>query len=196
MEGGEADHEQPADESPDRHPEGGETAVAEAAALAAAAQVALADLKGGISARGRGTGLGVAKRGDLGHGLGRDTQRTPIGLRRVTLVPPPAPPPNRVGLDKPIYTISVAAEILATHPRTLMMYEHLQLVVPQRTVTNRRRYSQRDVLTLQAIQRLTRQHGLNLNGARYVIQLLRMLAEHDLPRPAYLEDIDVTHIRL
>jgi DNA-binding transcriptional MerR regulator len=99
-------------------------------------------------------------------------------------------------LDKPVYTISVASEILETHPRTLMMYEHLQLVVPQRTVTNRRRYSQRDVLTLQAIQRLTRQHGLNLNGARYVIQLLRMLAEHDLPRPAYLEDIDVTHIRL
>jgi MerR family transcriptional regulator, heat shock protein HspR len=105
-------------------------------------------------------------------------------------------PANRVALDKPIYTISVAAEILATHPRTLMMYEHLQLVVPQRTATNRRRYSQRDVLTLQAIQRLTRQHGLNLNGARYVIQLLRLLAEHEIARPEALADIDVTHTRL
>ena len=111
-----------------------------------------------------------------------------------TTPPPPATP--RVGLDKPIYTISVAAEILATHPRTLMMYEHLELVVPQRTVTNRRRYSQRDVLTLQAIQRLTRQHGLNLNGARYVIQLLRRLSDHDIARPDYLEDIDVSHVRL
>ena len=25
-------------------------------------------------------------------------------------------------LDKPLYTISVAAEILETHPRTLMLY--------------------------------------------------------------------------
>ena len=107
-----------------------------------------------------------------------------------------APALSRVALDKPIYTISVAAEILATHPRTLMMYEHLQLVVPQRTATNRRRYSQRDVLTLQAIQRLTRQHGLNLNGARYVIQLLRLLAEHDIPRPDRLQDVDVTHTRV
>ena len=107
-----------------------------------------------------------------------------------------APPPARVNLDKPLYTISVAAEILATHPRTLMMYEHLQLVVPQRTATNRRRYSQRDVLTLQAIQRLTREHGLNLNGARYVIELLQLLDGHHLPRPAELEGLDVQFARL
>jgi MerR family transcriptional regulator/heat shock protein HspR len=108
----------------------------------------------------------------------------------------PAPAVSRLALDKPIYTISVAAEILATHPRTLMMYEHLQLVVPQRTATNRRRYSQRDVLTLQAIQRLTRRHGLNLNGARYVIQLLRLLGENDIERPGYLDDVEVAHVRL
>jgi MerR family transcriptional regulator/heat shock protein HspR len=114
--------------------------------------------------------------------------------RPVTATPVPAG--SRLALDKPIYTISVAAEILATHPRTLMMYEHLQLVVPQRTATNRRRYSQRNVLTLQAIQRLTRQHGLNLNGARYVIQLLRLLAENDIVPPGELEDIDVTHARV
>ena len=106
------------------------------------------------------------------------------------------PPASRVALDKPIYTISVAAEILATHPRTLMMYEHLQLVVPQRTATNRRRYSQRDVLTLQAIQRLTRQHGLHLHGARYVIHLRRVLGDHQIPRPESLDDVDVTHTRL
>ena len=29
-----------------------------------------------------------------------------------------------IHLDKPIYTLSVASEILETHPRTLMMYEH------------------------------------------------------------------------
>jgi len=105
-------------------------------------------------------------------------------------------PARQLDLDKPIYTISVAAEILETHPRTLMMYESLRLVVPRRTSTNRRRYSQRDVLTLQAIQRLTRRHGLNLAGARYVIQCLRLLDSNRILRPAALADIDIEHVSL
>ncbi|HSO93850.1 MAG TPA: MerR family DNA-binding transcriptional regulator [Candidatus Dormibacteraeota bacterium] len=51
-----------------------------------------------------------------------------------------APSDTSLSLDKPIYTISVASEILQTHPRTLMMYEHLGLVIPRRTSTNRRRF--------------------------------------------------------
>ena len=99
-------------------------------------------------------------------------------------------------MDKPLYTIGVAAEILETHPRTLMLYEDARLVEPHRTTTNRRRYSQRDILTLQAIQRLTRHHGLNLNGARYVIQCLRLLDENGIRRPAHLDDIDVAEVHL
>lgn len=99
-------------------------------------------------------------------------------------------------LDKPIYTLSIAAEILETHPRTLMMYEALNLVVPHRTATKRRRYSQRDLLTLQAIQRLTRGHGLNLNGAKYVIQCLQLLDDNDIERPPDLRDINVDHVRI
>jgi MerR family transcriptional regulator/heat shock protein HspR len=114
----------------------------------------------------------------------------------VTVTAPVPAASAQVGLDKPIYTISVAAEILETHPRTLMMYEHLGLVVPHRTATNRRRYSQRDILTLQAIQRLTRHHGLNLNGAKYVIQCLQLMDANKVARPDFLGDIDVTHVRL
>jgi DNA-binding transcriptional MerR regulator len=99
-------------------------------------------------------------------------------------------------LDKPLYTISVAAEILASHPRTLMMYETMGLGVPERTATNRRRYSQRDILTLSAIQRLTRQHGLNIAGARYVIKCLQLLDAHGIPRPPELAEIDIDHVRL
>ena len=106
------------------------------------------------------------------------------------------PETSRAVLDRPIYTISVAAEILRTHPRTLMTYEQLGLLTPQRTASNRRRYSQRDLLTIQAIQRLTRDHGLNLNGARHVIELLQALAAHGLDRPSFLADVDVTHVRL
>ena len=34
-----------------------------------------------------------------------------------------------------LYTISVASEILATHTRTLMMYENLGRIAPSRTPT-------------------------------------------------------------
>jgi len=78
---------------------------------------------------------------------------------------------TNISLDKPIYTISVASEILETHPRTLMMYEHLGLVVPKRTSTNRRRFSQRDVM-----------------------KLLKLLDEHQLTAPVELRDIDVSQL--
>ena len=38
-----------------------------------------------------------------------------------------------IDLDKPIFTLSVASEILEVHPRTLMMYEHLSMISPKRT---------------------------------------------------------------
>jgi MerR family transcriptional regulator/heat shock protein HspR len=99
-----------------------------------------------------------------------------------------------ISLDKPIYTISVASEILETHPRTLMMYEHLGLVVPKRTSTNRRRFSQRDIMKLQTIQKLTRQHSVNLAGVRYILRLLKILHENQLAIPAELRGIDVSQL--
>jgi len=90
-------------------------------------------------------------------------------------------------LDKPVYTISVASEILETHPRTLMMYEDLGLVTPRRTPTNRRRYSQRDIRRLQVIQHMTREHGVNLAGVRHILVLLELLHRRDLPPPAELK---------
>jgi MerR family transcriptional regulator/heat shock protein HspR len=122
---------------------------------------------------------------------------------RVTAAnPPPSGPGGRaprelqLSLDKPIYTISVASEILETHPRTLMMYENMGLVVPQRTSTNRRRFSQRDIQKLQTIQNLTRNHGVNLNGVRYVLQLLKLLQQNAIEPPANLRDIDVSQINV
>lgn len=99
---------------------------------------------------------------------------------------------TNIHLDKPIYTLSVASEILETHPRTLMMYEHLGMIKPKRTVTNRRRYSQRDLMKLQAIQTLTRKHGVNLAGVRYILALLKVIERSGLEPPEGLKDLDVT----
>jgi DNA-binding transcriptional MerR regulator len=101
-----------------------------------------------------------------------------------------------LNLDKPLFTIGIAADILTTHTRTLMMYEHLGLVVPSRTATNRRLYSQRDIITLGIIQQLTRTYGLNLVSARYLILCLQLLDSHGVPRPAGLRDLDVEHARV
>ena len=112
------------------------------------------------------------------------------------LTTPEAPPPvadgSGVHLDKPIYTLSVASEILETHPRTLMMYEHLNMIKPKRTATNRRRYSQRDLMKLQAIQTLTRKHGVNLAGVRYILALLKTLQLSGLEPPDGLKELDVS----
>src|SRR5437763_12500889 len=101
---------------------------------------------------------------------------------------------TNISLDKPIYTISVASEILETHPRTLMMYEHLGLVIPKRTSTNRRRFSQRDIMKLQTIQKLTRQHSVNLAGVRYILKLIKVLYEICLVATTEVRDIDVSQL--
>ena len=95
-------------------------------------------------------------------------------------------------VDKPIYTLSVAAEILATHPRTLMMYETVGLIRPHRTATNRRRYTQRDVNKLQVVQNLTRRHGVNLAGVRHLLTLFALLREHKVELPDELRSIDMS----
>jgi MerR family transcriptional regulator, heat shock protein HspR len=92
-------------------------------------------------------------------------------------------------LDKPLYTISVASEILETHPRTLMLYEDVGLVEPFRTTTNRRRYSQRDIRKLQVIQHLTREKGVNLAGVRHILSLFAVVKKCSLQPPADLHEV-------
>jgi MerR family transcriptional regulator/heat shock protein HspR len=76
------------------------------------------------------------------------------------------------------------------------MYENMGLVVPQRTSTNRRRFSQRDIYKLQTIQNLTRNHGVNLTGVRYVLDLLKVLHNNGVAPPDGLKDIDVSLLAL
>jgi MerR family transcriptional regulator/heat shock protein HspR len=80
-------------------------------------------------------------------------------------------------MDRPRYTISVAAELVGMHQQTLRMYETKGLVRPQRTPGNTRRYSETDLERLRLIQRLTTELGLNLAGVEHVIRLQDELAK-------------------
>jgi MerR family transcriptional regulator/heat shock protein HspR len=73
--------------------------------------------------------------------------------------------------DRPIYMISVAAELVGMHPQTLRLYENKGLVRPKRTPGGTRLYSEQDVERLRIIQRLTTELGLNLAGAELVLRL-------------------------
>ena len=73
--------------------------------------------------------------------------------------------------DRPIYMISVAAELVGVHPQTLHLYENKGLVRPKRTPGGTRLYSESDVERLQIIQRLTTEVGLNLAGVEIVLRL-------------------------
>ncbi|HBN08285.1 MAG TPA: MerR family transcriptional regulator [Cyanobacteria bacterium UBA8530] len=72
--------------------------------------------------------------------------------------------------DRPLYIISVAAELVNMHPQTLRLYERRGLVAPKRQGKNRL-YSQRDIERLMYIQQLTQELGINLAGVEKIIRL-------------------------
>lgn len=76
---------------------------------------------------------------------------------------------------KPVYIISIAAKLTNVHPQTLRLYERKKLVMPTRTSTNIRLYSEEDIERTLYIQELTQNFGVNLAGARRVLNLEKEL---------------------
>jgi MerR family transcriptional regulator/heat shock protein HspR len=79
-------------------------------------------------------------------------------------------PTSSEGKDKPLYMISVAAELTGMHPQTLRVYEQKGLVTPGRSRGNTRLYSQGDIERLNLISKLT-DEGINLAG---VVRIMDM----------------------
>ena len=75
------------------------------------------------------------------------------------------------GKDRPVYMISVAAELAGVHPQTLRIYERKMLVQPSRSPGGTRLYSEADIERLRLIQRLTQEDGVNLAGVMRIIEL-------------------------
>jgi MerR family transcriptional regulator/heat shock protein HspR len=72
--------------------------------------------------------------------------------------------------NRPLFMISVAAELAGLHPQTLRIYEARGLVSPQRSAGNTRLYSQADIDKLELIGQLT-DEGINLAGVMRIIDL-------------------------
>jgi MerR family transcriptional regulator, heat shock protein HspR len=73
--------------------------------------------------------------------------------------------------QRPVYMISVAAELAGMHPQTLRIYEARGLIEPNRSPKGTRLYSQDDVERLRRIQGLTSELGMNLAGVERVFEL-------------------------
>jgi MerR family transcriptional regulator/heat shock protein HspR len=73
--------------------------------------------------------------------------------------------------DRPLYMISIAAELVGMHPQTLRIYEARGLITPKRSAGKTRLYSQEDVDRLRRIQELTSEMGMNLAGVEKVFEL-------------------------
>jgi MerR family transcriptional regulator/heat shock protein HspR len=67
--------------------------------------------------------------------------------------------------------ISVAAELVRVHPRTLRIYEVEGLIAPARTRTNIRLFSENDIRRVLWIRHLTQNLGVNLAGVRVLFEL-------------------------
>lgn len=78
-----------------------------------------------------------------------------------------------MAVERSVYFISVAAEMLGMHPQTLRKYERLGLVQPTRTIGSMRLYSSDELERLRAIKRLVDELGINLAG----VQRLMAVAE-------------------
>jgi MerR family transcriptional regulator/heat shock protein HspR len=88
---------------------------------------------------------------------------------------------------RPVYVISVAAEITGLHPRTLRIYEEKGLLTPVRR--NRiRLYSDADIERVRMIRQLIESHHLNLAGVRLILEVYERL---EFRRPGQNRDGDL-----
>lgn len=82
------------------------------------------------------------------------------------------------GRNKPLYMISVAAELTGMHPQTLRVYEQKGLVTPGRSRGNTRLYSQADIDRLNLISKLT-DEGINLAGVVRILDMRERAEQKD-----------------
>ncbi len=117
---------------------------------------------------------------DLQDQFEQEVERLEGELEGAARRPMPLPAPDATDpRDRPVYVISIAAQLAEMHPQTLRLYERKQLIAPRRSSGKTRLYSERDVEHLREIRRLTQELGVNLAG---VEEIMRLRSELDSAR--------------
>jgi len=85
--------------------------------------------------------------------------------------------------SRPLFVISVVAEMFHIHPQTLRLYEREGLLHPQR-VGRARLYSQDDLEQLRMILELTKELGVNRAGVDIIMRMRHRLnaLQHEMEK--------------
>src|SRR5437870_13360961 len=78
---------------------------------------------------------------------------------------------------------SEVSDMFDIEPRTLFVYESENLIAPERTPTQRRRYSRRDIERVRLSRELTAVHGINLAGVKVIYPLMVAPVQSRLQNP-------------
>jgi len=78
---------------------------------------------------------------------------------------------------------SEVSDMFDIEPRTLFVYESEHLITPERTPTQRRRYSRNDIERIRLIRELTAVNGINLAGIKVIFSLMEAASHQGLPLP-------------
>ena len=78
-------------------------------------------------------------------------------------------------MEREVYFISMAAEMLGMHPQTLRKYERLGLIQPSRTIGSMRLYSREELERLRLIKHLVDEAGINLAGVQRLLTIAEVM---------------------
>lgn len=91
---------------------------------------------------------------------------------------------------RPVFMIGIAAELIGVHPQTLRMYEQKGLLRPRKSIKNTRLYSQEDVELGRYIQKLTQEMGINLAGAKKILDLEKEVQRLEIENLRLREELE------
>lgn len=74
--------------------------------------------------------------------------------------------------DTPLYSIGTAARILGISVHTMRLYERSGLIVPYKSTSNQRRYSDGDIERLRCIRAAIHDEKMSIEGIRRVLSLI------------------------
>ncbi len=74
--------------------------------------------------------------------------------------------------SKPVYTIGIAAKLVEVSVHLLRVYEKERLILPYKTETGHRHYSDLELEKVRCIRRMIKQNGMNFEGLRRMLALI------------------------
>ena len=78
----------------------------------------------------------------------------------------------KINLEEPLYSIGVVAKKFNLSVHTLRLYESEGLILPYKTETKRRLYSQSDINRIACIRDLIEEKGLNIAGIKSLLAMI------------------------